>query len=608
MKKCWLLPVFTILLVLCATAAAEEQKNKAAQSRLQDIVPKDAMAVLYAPSLGTFLKEFKGTLVYTMFSHEGSRACFRELLDMQQGFFRRIEKVSTINLDKLFATIKGEVLVIPKRGGVTVALEATDNLGEHRIIMNSFEANIKLLIPQVEQDMYNTARLTIIPRRQDATTVVVRLDTEERAYLMMFSDIKEAKTAVDILRGEQAPKKDNAFRAGCTRLKVNKRSFCMYLDLSLISAFLPGVEVEANAAMPAGVRMRHALLRLLVKTLATLDGLFISQEVSGKNLKDTLFLQMTGCPFLTPARKDAFDSLALVPDDVEFFSVADINFVHLFDTAYKLIAADPVLKADMDVLLKEFTTLTGVTLKEGLLAPFDGETGFFINADETLAFAKIKDADTLAKGIDALIAAGGDAVERKKVAYKNHTVNVCYFRVGRGNRMVLPFTLSWTFHKDFLLVALSPQVLKAAVLRLSAPDRKTIRDNPAFTALLLQCRGKKTALAYSNFPAQFRRGYQKLMVLAPLLRLQKKLPFTLHTEALPPAEEIGGDLSGCLLTATTGADGVKVEILSPMGAAGMVFVLADLASSIYDGKNTALTGSLLSLALFSGIRRGRGRQ
>jgi hypothetical protein len=258
------------------------------------------------------------------------------------------------------------------------------------------------------------------------------------------------------------------------------------------------------------------------------------------------------------------EDLAGIPKDVQNAFVTRLDADRLLQTFIDVASKiEPRAVAQIEMELAQITQVTGIRVREDLLQSL-GDTlvvyqraGGFSLIPEVVVQVDAENAEMLKAVNRRLIslarqglAQRPDGVPEIEIAQSNvGELEVNYLRG-------IPVAVTWGISDKALLIATSPQTLKA---HLAGPgDGTTLADNERITELLKQP-APPLAFVYSDTQSSLRNGYPTLQMLANLAAgqlAQQDIKF--DTAAIPPYETIGKHIEPSLVSLHRTANSLEV--------------------------------------------------
>lgn len=280
------------------------------------------------------------------------------------------------------------------------------------------------------------------------------------------------ESLADTIKRMHDNKKDslskNKLFAGINNFKKYETSFRGYVDFA-------SLRVMALETFPQAVPFVNALGLQGLKAVTFVSG--FEDRADRGTLELHLEKERTGLLRLTQGTPFTMKDVPPLPKDVNSWQMMSVDFATFYDEALKMARAiinivDPDRKEDLDEGLKQVKLALGVDLRKDLLAHLGDQVVSYSSPAEGLfglgatTLVKVKDGkkiketmETMVKNLSTTV---GVEMITKKTMYRG--VEVSQILVRQEGFIFVP---TYAVHKDWLIVALFPQSVQGAILRLN---------------------------------------------------------------------------------------------------------------------------------------------
>jgi hypothetical protein len=402
-------------------------------------------------------------------------------------------------------------------------------------------------------------------------------------------------TDVTLLEGVMAGTVEHSMGASADYQTVHGRAggeelaVFAYANVPAISDLLmPKLEEEQR-------KMANALGLDTVKAAA------YGMAFRGDGFMDSMILHAPAATHgIVPVLKmPAFQPRALpyVPANAFWYEEGACNYNEMVPNLRRLAkAVDEEMAAEMDRWLQKSSDAVGVDLEKDVLGGLAGgaasymampqtgglypELAMMMQVSDPAAYEQVF--QRFARGVAGMLSEeAGILASTREMEYRGHRLHLFEMQAARGDD-VIPFTPTWTMIDDWMVITLVPHAMKEIILRAQMPetggglaaqeDFRTLQD------VLPEGAG---AMSYFDLQAVLNLLYDTAV---PLLQTAVKpnmlgdaVPFAMDWAQLPAARTVRPFLRSLGVFSTWNADGISIQVHSPLPMVGLLAPLAGVA-------------------------------
>jgi hypothetical protein len=312
-----------------------------------------------------------------------------------------------------------------------------------------------------------------------------------------------------------------------TRLPVERRASMSYINTKkLMDTFLP-------LAGPEGMKIAQALGLDQLGELVSVTGLDKDGMVNRSLLK--IDGNAAGLLALVDTQGIKPEQVDFLPKDATFATAFSLNTQQIYSLVGHLVSqSGPDGEQEFEQMAKDFRQMFGIRLQEDLLAslgevwtlsmaPADGWLGMTATV-EVRDVAKIGDLLKRVEGMFSDAAPGSGAPQVERLQFDAHTIHSLSIRG-------MPFHPAWCLSGSRLIVALSPQSIKAQLG--AKPNEIGLFAGPQF-APAFQGEGRVISISHQDTQKVFETVYSYVTLLVPMM-MEMDGGFGDEFEGGPPA-------------------------------------------------------------------------
>ena len=303
------------------------------------------------------------------------------------------------------------------------------------------------------------------------------------------------------------------------------------------------------------------------------DGFRDSMVVYAPNATHGIFSLIRGRPYTGEA-------VPFVPKDAVYYSEGAIDTEGLVSNIRKFAAEiDPGAEQELAQGLDHLRQALGVDVEKDVVAQLEGSMASYVSMPMTgglfpefVFMMKMKDAavaqqnmERLANGIAGMVNEGGHAIcSVESRTYREKPLYLFHLQAARGSN-VIPFTPTWSFMGDWMMVSLVPHTMKELVLR-SSMTGENLSASVEFQRLVKHKPGHASFVTYYDTAAIMGLLYDTAVpVLQTALKpnmLPREMP-PLDFSKLPAARTMKPYMHSMAAFTTMDDEGLAVSVQGP---------------------------------------------
>ncbi len=322
------------------------------------------------------------------------------------------------------------------------------------------------------------------------------------------------------------------------------------------------------------------------------EGFRDSVVVYAPNPTHGIFSLIRGRPY-------AGEAAPFVPKDAVYYSEGAFDVEGLMSNIRKFAAEiDPGAEQEFSQALDHLRQALGVDVEKDVINQLDGSMASYLSMPMTgglfpefVFMLKMKDAavaqqnmERLANGIAGMVNESGEAIcSVESRTYHDKPMNLFHLQAARG-RDVLPFTPTWSFMGDWMMVSLVPHTMKELILR-SRETGESITASPDFQSLLKHKPDHASFVTYYDTASIMGLIYDTAV---PLLQtavkpnmMPREMP-PLDFSKLPAARTMKPYMHSMAAFTTMDDEGLAVSVQGPMPMImGQMVFMAGLGAATF---------------------------
>ena len=360
-----------------------------------------------------------------------------------------------------------------------------------------------------------------------------------------------------------------------------------------------GLLTQFGAMIPPPV-----LTEIQTQGLDKIQAIGFTSRFADRGIRDTAYVYAPGHgrDILPPTGMPVdLSLLKCVPKDADMMSLGRGDLSALYTLVFSLWQKfDAEGHGEAMAQIAEAEQRLGFRIKEDLLDSLGTQMLWFHGPYETIFMVEVKDGNKLESCLVKLGEFGQGKVEWNEMGHGGVTIRHLDITA-----WPVPITVSYTYHKQFMVVGLFPQTLKSFLNRV-ARQAPSITESKDFQRVAGMYLGGCSAVSYSDIGPSLVGFYDLVVFAAQALHGVKQVP--LRPELMPPATLIEpyvfGSGGGCIPS----ADGLLFQQFSPLGACGNLFAAFGMYVDTrrIGTLNSVATTGILAGMLLPALSRARG--
>jgi hypothetical protein len=358
-------------------------------------------------------------------------------------------------------------------------------------------------------------------KRIDTPAGSIRYGRVEGKVVVTLGEEAFGKLLTALEGGETVVAQDERFKRAMAKVGTKDRTTTAIVHLDTQAILATAREIWAamteEATFPPMVE--GGLEAASLTRLRSVTGVW---QIADGGFRQTIYMALpaeNGRPKWMRQAAVTDEDLAIVPEDVSFASVGNLNLVDLYDGIVHVAQGiGPMAEGPLSGGVAMVEGLMGMKLRDDVLARF-GDTWTLYNRPDdggvliTGAVLMVESPDPA--GLVAMLeqaisaAAGqflGEAATLSTMTHTRHSIR--YFSV---SGFPLPVAPSWAAHEGRVVIALYPQVAALALDRLDGSHERSLLTNPDFARARELMPKDCSAVSYADVKAFMKWVYKALL-------------------------------------------------------------------------------------------------